>query len=56
MNLLANWHFFLSQDDILRGQGVDPETIRARRQAMAQTELCEACSLPVRGSTAGLAG
>jgi hypothetical protein len=34
MAVLTDWNFTLSADDVLRGQGADPETVRTRRSAL----------------------
>ena len=34
MTVLTDWNFTLSADDVLRGQGADPETVRAKKPAL----------------------
>jgi hypothetical protein len=34
MTILTDWNFTLSADDVLRGQGADPETVRAKKPAL----------------------
>ncbi|MFH1524059.1 MAG: hypothetical protein ABIF04_03765 [Chloroflexota bacterium] len=34
MTVLTDWNITLSVDNVLRGQGADPETVRARRPAL----------------------
>ena len=34
MTVLTDWNFTLSADDVLRSQGADPETVRAKKPAL----------------------
>jgi hypothetical protein len=34
MTILTDWKFTLSADDVLRGQGADPETVRTKKPAL----------------------
>jgi len=37
MNLPKNWNLKITTDDILRGQGADPQIVRARKPALLKT-------------------
>jgi len=48
MNLAKNWNFSLSADDIMRGQGADPQIVRTRKPSLlkvAERALVEGLGL-----------